>query len=224
MNYLLVENKEIVHLGPVSWRPRFIQSELDDLEVDFIVNPTETGYVKINDSFEIIPIVADVTPEYDPLYNVLAGPFYTYDLQADGLTYGATVSHTVSDNTPDGVRPTLKQQVAAERYRRENLGTTATVQDQLVTVDTSRDNRNTIVQAFLLMSDTDTVQWKFPEGFVNLTYADAEAVVKAGATYIQAQFNWEAAKNAELDACATLAELRAVEIVPIVVPPVVPGE
>ena len=213
MNYLLVENREIVHLGPITWRPRFLQSELNDLEVDFTVNPTETGYVKINDSFEIIPIVADVTPQYDPLYNVLAGPFYSYTDQPDG-SVGATMTHTVSDNTVDGVRPTLSQQTAAERYRRENLGTTATVQTQVVTIDTSRDNRNTLVQAFLLMTDTDTVQWKFPEGFINLTYPDIELVVKTGALYVQAQFDWEAAKNAELDACTTLEELRAVEIVP----------
>jgi len=211
MVYLLVENREIVHLGPIEWRPRFIQSELNDLEIYFTISQTESGYVNINDTFELIPIVADITPRYDSLWHTLAGPFYTYEEQFDG-TIGAIVTHTVTDNTVDGVRPYLKQQVAAERYRRENLGTTAVVQGQTVSVDTSRDNRNTIVQAFLLMSDTDTVNWKFPEGFLNLTYTDVESVVRAGALYVQAQFNWEVAKNIELDSCTTLDDLRGVSV------------
>ena len=48
-NYLLVENRQIVHLGPIPWRHRFIQSELDDLEVDFVVPQSEQGYIKINE-------------------------------------------------------------------------------------------------------------------------------------------------------------------------------
>ena len=209
MIYLLVENREIVHLGPMEWRPRFIQSELNDLEIYFTIGQTEAGYININGVFELIPIVADITPAYDPLWHTLAGPFYTYDEQSDG-TIGATMTHTVTDNTLDGILPYLKQQVATERYRRENAGTTAVVQGQTVTIDTSRDNRNTLVQAFLLMSDTDTVNWKFPEGFLNLTYTDVETVVKTGALYVQDQFNWEVAKNVELDACTNLDDLRIV--------------
>lgn len=221
MNYLLVENKQIVHLGPVPWKHRFIQAELDDLEVYFNVNPTETGYVKINDKFELIPLVEDITPDYDIIYHHLAGPFYTYNEQPDG-TFTATMTHTIHDNPLESIKGHFKQIVANERYRKENMGTTANVQGQIVTVDTSRENRNTLVQAFLLMSNTDTINWKFPEGFITLSYSEIESVVATGALYIQAQFDWEVAKNAELDACTSVEEIKAVEILPAN-PPLFPG-
>jgi len=214
MVYVLVENKTTVILGPIEWRQRFIQSELDNLDIDFTISPSEpNSYLKIDDNIEIYPVHNYVTPDHDALYQQLAGPFWSFeDLKA-------TPSFEVIDRNIDHVRGDLRGIVAAERYRRESLGTKVTIQGQEVTVDTSRQNRNTLPQAFLLMSETDTLNWKFPEGFVNLTYADIEAVVRTGALYIQEQFNWEVAKNAELDTCVTKEQLQSVEIVPPVYRP-----
>jgi len=219
MLYLLVQNKTTVLLGPMSWRQRFIQSEINDLvdagdlSTAYQVPPAEQGYVDLGDGFEIFPIVASTGTDHDPIYQALAGPYYTYDSNL------ASESYTVLDQSLDSVKQNLRPVVAAERYRRENAGTSVTVQDQQVTVDTSRDNRNTLVQAFLLMSETDTVNWKFPEGFLNLTYADIESVVSAGATYIQTQFNWEVDKLAEIDAAADIPALQAITIVePVIIP------
>lgn len=214
MIYVLVENKTTVILGPIEWRQRFIQSELNDLDIDFNLSPSEpNSYLKINDEYGIYPVLDFITPDYDPLYEQLAGPFWTFD------TLVAIPSFNVIDRNIDQVRGDLRGQVAQERYRRENLGTKVNIQGQEVTVDTSRQNRNTLPQAFLLMSETDTLNWKFPEGFVNLTYTDIEAVVRAGALYIQEQFDWEVTKNTELDTCVTKEQLQSVEIAPPVYRP-----
>lgn len=185
MNYILVENRQIIHLGPITWRQRFIQSELDDLEVDYQVMPVESGYIKINDNFEIIPIADTVNPDFNPIYEELSGPFWAYSDTSVSNEY------IVIQRNIDHVKSTLIQIAANERYRKENLGTKAVVQGQEVSIDTLRSNRNTLAQSFLLMTDTDTLQWKFPEGWLTLSYSDAELVVKASAAYIQAQFDWE---------------------------------
>jgi hypothetical protein len=62
MNYLLVQNKQMVILGPITWRQRFIQTEINDLiddgelTIDYTVPATEQGYINIGDGFEIFPV------------------------------------------------------------------------------------------------------------------------------------------------------------------------
>jgi hypothetical protein len=62
------------------------------------------------------------------------------------------------------------------------------------------------------MGVDDTVQWKFPEGWLTLTRSDLGTVVTAGSNHVQDQFVWEVNKNTEIDACATATELDAVDL------------
>lgn len=202
MNYILVENREIVHLGPISWRPRFIQSELDDLEVDFIINPTETGYVKINDNFEIIPITIDSTPPYDLQYQHLSGPFWNYSDQEVEMYY------TVHDLDLESVKNIFKQQVPPIRYRQEIAGTKININGMDLSLDTSREQRNIYIQQYMSMGDNDTVNWKFPEAWMTLSKQQMFDVVTAVNNWIQTQFQWEIWALSQIDACQTVEEVK----------------
>ena len=217
--YILVENKTSVLWGPMFWnRYRTFQTELDDLDVNFTLSPTETGYVLINDNYEIFPVVETTGPTtYDPTYDQLVGPFYTF---SNNEAFEQYQSQPIAI---ENVRQTLTQVAATERFRKEQLGTTATVQDVIVTVDTSRDGRNVFVQKYALMADSDTVNWKFPEQWITLTKADLGSVVYAGAAYIQAQFDWEQQIGVSIDAATTPDELKAIVIVQPPVMPTIPG-
>jgi hypothetical protein len=52
----------MVILGPITWRQRFIQTEINDLiddgelTIDYTVPATEQGYINIGDGFEIFPV------------------------------------------------------------------------------------------------------------------------------------------------------------------------
>ena len=65
------------------------------------------------------------------------------------------------------------------------------------------------------MGENDVVNWKFPEAWLTLTKSDLGIAVNAGVAHVQAQFNWELAKNEEIDACTTAAELDAVVIIEV---------
>lgn len=207
MQYILVENKQIVHLGPIFWRHRFIQSELEDLDVDYIVSPTDPeGYVKINDSFEIYPVELE-TPSYDSTYQQLAGPFWTFENNIASGTY------TVVDRELDVIKNDLKALTASERYKKEIAGVKVTVQNTEVTVDTARGSRDIFVQKFGLMVEGDTVNWKFPEAWLLLTKNDLGTIVAAGASHVQASFDWEARIVVEIDTAETIDALKNIVIV-----------
>jgi hypothetical protein len=63
------------------------------------------------------------------------------------------------------------------------------------------------------MEDSDTVHWKFPEAWLTLTKAEASQVVKAGASYVQTQFQWEANLISDINNATTLEELDSIVIV-----------
>lgn len=213
-NYLLVENRQIVHLGPIPWRHRFIQSELDDLEVNFTVSPVEQGYIKINDNFEIFPITEE-TGSFDSRWEDPIGPFYTYHNDH------ATAEWQKQDKPLDQVRQMIKSVVAGLRYGKEMAGIKVTLRDGVeVTADTSRDGRAIFTQVYGTMADDATVDWKFPEGWFTVTKAELGTVIAGGFTYIQEQFVWEKTFGDRADSASTMDELKAIyeELFPTVMP------
>lgn len=217
MQYLLVENKQTVLLGPIFWRHRFIQSELDDLDITYTVPPVEpNSYLKFTDELEIYPIADLAIPQHDAIFEQLAGPFWNFDNQV------ATGHYTVLPRDLEAIKNDLRALAAAERYRKEVAGVQVTVQNTTVTVDTSRDGRNIFVQKYTLMADTDTVQWKFPETWLTLTRSELGVVVAAGAAHVQNQFDWESTIVAQITTAATVDDLRSIVVVePVNIPGVV---
>jgi hypothetical protein len=63
------------------------------------------------------------------------------------------------------------------------------------------------------MGENDTVNWKFPEGWLTLTKADLGAAVTAGVAHIQSSFDWEKAKVEEIEAATDAATLDVIVIV-----------
>ena len=145
-------------------------------------------------------------PDYNPKIEYCDGPYWTYE---DDFAAG---TFEVKDQSIDLVKSTLKGIASSNRYNKEVAGTTATIQNIEVSIDTSRTNRNTYVNAYNLMADTDTVNWKFNQGWLVLTKSDMLTVVSAGADYINSQFDWESSKVQEIDNCTTLEELNNVDL------------
>ena len=208
MKYILVENREIIHLGPIDWKPRFIKSELEDLEIDFFIPPVEEGYIKINDKFEIIPITSgDVIPIFDPIYEGISGPFYTYSEFEVGIFY------EVQQQQLESIKCNLKPSIVSERYNKEISGTKVTLQGVEVTLDTSRGNRDIFYQKYLLMGDSETIQWKFPETWLTLTKAEFGEVASAIIVHVQNAFDWELSIFNKVDSANDIEMLKSIEII-----------
>ena len=221
MQFIIVKNRENILLGPVDWKPRFIQSEFDELyeneeiSVQFTVPPVEQGYLYAGDNVEIFPITEINSPDIDPNFDQPIGPFYTYVQQTDesGNTinsWTSTATYEKTDRNVGEIKSTVKSVAASLRYNKENAGTTANVQGTTVTVDTSRDGRAIFVQAYTTMPDGDVIGWKFPEGWLNLTKEELGVCVNSGVVYVQTQFAWEQNIGNQVDTASTVEELKVI--------------
>ena len=136
----------------------------------------------------------------------LHGPFWDF---TSGKAIG---TFQIVENSIVSIKNTLKALVAENRWRKEIAGTTATIQNMEVIVNTTRDGRDIFFQKYMLMGENDTVQWKFSKSWLTLTKLDIGIAVTAGATYIQSQFEWETTKISEIDACVTAQELDLIDL------------
>ena len=207
MLYVLIDGQYVVN-GPREWNARSFQNTLsDDYEINYVfpMQKEDLEPIVINDTLRILP--ASLTyPEYNPKIEYCDGPYWTYDNDFAAGTF------EVKEQPIDFVKSDLKNIVSSNRYDKEIAGTTTTVQTLEVFIDTSRTNRNTYVNAYNLMADTDTINWKFIEGWLVLTRDEMKLVVDVGANYVNTQFEWESSKVQEIDNCTTLEELNNVDL------------
>ena len=207
MLYVLVDGQYVVN-GLREWNAISFQNTLsDDYEINYVLpmQKTDIEPIVISDTLRILG--ASLTyPNYNSKIEYCDGPYWTYENNF------ATGTFEVKDQPIDFVKSTLKNIVSSNRYNKEISGASANVQNTIVSVDTSRINRNTYVNAYNLMADTDTLNWKFSEGWLVLTRDEMKLVVDAGANYVNAQFEWELLKTEEINNCTTLEELNAVDL------------
>jgi hypothetical protein len=200
-----------VLLGPIEWRARFIQSELNDLydngekATSYTISPTESGYVDCSDGFEIFPITSSTGDAHDPVFEQLEGPFYTYsDNQA-------TETYNVVDRDITFAKVSLKSLATVTRRGKQVLGITVTIGDNTVNVGTDDTELQKYVAALAAIG-TDTINWKFNGSFIELNAASLQAIIDAIRSYVQAQFDWEKGIYESIDAANDLTTLKAITI------------
>jgi hypothetical protein len=216
--YALVNGQELL-LGPIAFNYRMINSVLEEeLEVNFRV--TSQDYLNVPITFtediKILPARNEV-PEYDPRFQTVSQSSHEITDTEVVFYYG------VSDKPLEQIKEEYKAAVAPERWKKENTTVTVTINDNEITVSTSRDNRLSIVSK--LLSGDGPYNFKFNDGvWEEISKTDLQTILTEIDTVVQAAFDWELAKLAEIDACEDGEAVYAVVIVaPPVETPVIPN-
>lgn len=202
-------HKNRVLVGPMDWNRALFDGAINRLGIIKTlprVAPESNELPWVIDENTTIYSVEFNYPEYNQKIHYLEGPYWTYE---NGK---AMAEYLVKDQPVESVQHNLQQLAADHRWRMEVSGTTVTIQNVTVTVDTNRNSRDIFVQQYLLMSDADVVRWKFPETWLTLTKAELGQAVSASAAHVQNSFLWESSKVEEIKAATTLDQLDAIVI------------
>lgn len=204
-----IKHKNRVVLGPVEWDKKYFEKVLKvrhSIDIELPFRQPLTVPLVIDENTSIHEARAN-QPDIDPMMQAYYGPLW--DVSGDVII----ADYEVNDHTIEDARNNFRILAAAERYSKEISNVKVEVQSIKITADTSRDGRNIFLQKFILMSDAEVVNWKFPEGWLLLTKAELGAIIQAGAAHIQAAFDWEKGINDQIDAANTAEELYAIEII-----------
>jgi hypothetical protein len=207
--YALIQNNQI-KVGPRDWRYYFFKQYLDDNNLDSTVLPiSEPSDRKvITPTWKIIPVIKLDIPEYNVLFEQLAGPYWIV------LDDQITGSYNITELSLEASKGKLKELVTSTRYNIEVGGCPFTFADgSEVILYTSREDRNIYLQAYQIMGETQSITFKFSGSIFKLVNKEElGSIVATGAAHIQACFDWEAQKYTEIDACETIEELRAINL------------
>lgn len=212
--YAIVNNGFVV-LTQSKWNSRMFTSVLlEDCGIDQKVLLSDEAKVpwEIDQNTKIIK-VSDIKPDFNSKTQWLDGPTYTI------IDNVAVASYEVKDLDLSIAKGNLKSLLPAIRYGKENKIIQVAVDSQTVSVSTDRENRAVLTSKILSVGTQDLFSWKFPEGWVSVNQADLENIVYQINIIVQQAFDWELSKMNEIDACASLAEIDAVEIYDVVVDP-----
>ena len=206
MYAVIYDNRVLV--GPMNWNRGIFQGALERRGVQYSLPRTAPNNLPltINEHAKIMQ-VEEIKPELNALVEYYYGPLW------DITETKAIANYEVHDTPIESARYNLKQLAAQERYKKEILGATVTIQEQTVTIDTNRGAKDVFVQKYLLMAESDTVNWKFPETWLPLTKNDLSLAVQAGAQYIQSCFDWELNITEQIDLAETKEQLLAIVII-----------
>lgn len=207
MLYAIVHKGRVV-LGPLAWAQKYYTDVLKirhRIQANIPGQAPETLPYVINEETEIRE-VQEVRPDLDAMTQYHYGPLW--DLTGDVII----ANYEIRDQELDFSRNNFRAVAAFERYKKEISNVKTTIQGKEVTLDTSRDGRAIFLQRYSLMSDNEVVNWKFPEGWLQLTKSELGSAVQAGLTHIQSAFDWEKDINDQIDAANTAEELHAIEI------------
>ena len=204
--YALINGQELL-LGPIPFNYRMINSVLEEeLEVDFRVTSQDYQSVPLSftEDIKILPARNEV-PEHDPRFQTVSQTSHEITDTEVVFYYG------VSDKPLEQIKEEYKAAVAPERWNKENTTVTVTINDNEITISTSRDNRLSIVSK--LLSGDGPYNFKFNDGvWVEILKTDLQTILTEIDTVVQAAFDWEFAKLQEIDACVSIDDVYAVVI------------
>lgn len=205
--FVILHNNRVIY-GPRNWSKIHFQEvilEDCDFECSLDIRNDQCLPVIVNDDIKIWPIERLPLPSYNTRIQRLDGPYWNL------LDDRAEMYFGVVDMPVEAVKNMMKEIIMNNRYYYEIEGFKHIVQDTEVTINTSRTSRDVFLNTYLSMTDNESVSWKFPEGWVNISKFDLQQIVNEIKKHVQDGFSWEQSKSIEIDSVNTLEELDVIQ-------------
>lgn len=210
MEIALIHNNSL-ELGPFGFNVRYINQELEDLEVEERISPQSYQNLPIHFSDGLTHLVPTerVVPENDPKYHNV-GNFTWEIIEENGIPTKVLFTYPIIDKTLEEVKQLRKQEVAPYRKEKENTTIAVTLNNTQVEVSTSREER--LLLASKLAASPGPHNYKFQNTWLEITTEELQTIVSTIDAKVQEAFDWELAKLQEIDTCGTIDDVYDVVI------------
>ena len=205
MEIALISNNSLI-LGPMGFNVRMINSELEDLELEDRISPQSYAQLPIHFSdgvTHLVPIEKEI-PEHDSRYYNI-GNFTWEIIEENQIPTKVKLTYPIINKTLEEVKFIRKSEVSPLRRQKENSIISLTVNNTLVEVSASREERT--IMSSKLASSTGTYNYKFKNTWLEITSQELQYVISQVDQFIQDAFDWEYNKLQEIDACETIDDV-----------------
>ena len=210
--YAIVHNNFVILTQP-NWNTRMFTSILEEecgINRRILLADEQTLPMILNENTKILKVYLN-TPEYNPKIEWLDGPNYT--VTEDNVV----ANYTVKPLDLTIAKGNLIDKLPALRYEKEKKSIDITVQDLNLNISTDRETRATFTNKLLAIGN-NSINFKFKEGWLNLSKADLEYIIQQIDFAVQEAFDWELSKTNEINSCKTLEEINNIVLVKTITP------
>lgn len=210
MEIALINNNSLI-LGPMGFNVRYINSELEDLELeDRITSQSYTELpIHFSDGNTHLVLIEKVIPENDPKYHNI-GNFTWEIITENDIPIKVVLTYPIANKTLEEVKESRKKEVAPVRRQKENTVITVNLNETSVQVSTSREER--LLLASKITAAPGPHNFKFSNTWLEVTTEQLQTIISEIDTKVQEAFDWELAKLQEIDACETIDDVYAIVI------------
>ena len=190
---------------------RYINSELEDLEVEERISPQSYTDLPIHfsDNETHLVLIEKVVPENDAKYHNI-GNFTWEIIKENDVPVKVLLTYPIIDKTLEEVKELRKQEVSPYRREKENTTISVNLNGTSVEVSTSREER--LLLASKLSAAPGPHNFKFSNTWLEITIEQLQTIVSEIDVKVQEAFDWELSKLQEIDACETIDSVYDVAI------------
>ena len=210
MQIALIHNNSL-ELGPMGFNVKYINADLEDLEVEERISPQSYTDLPIHFSdglTHLLPI-EKVVPENNPKYHNI-GNFTWEIIKENEVPVKVLLTYPIIDKTLEEVKELRKQEVSP--YRREKESTTISVNLNGTSVEVSTSREERLLLASKLSAAPGPHNFKFSNTWLEITTEQLQTIVSEIDVKVQEAFDWELSKLQEIDACETIDSVYDVVI------------
>ena len=210
MEIALINNNSLI-LGPMGFNVRYINSELEDLEVEERISPQSYTDLPIHfsDNETHLVLIEKVVPENDTKYHNIGN--FTWEITKENdVPVKVLLTYPIIDKTLEEVKELRKQEVSPYRREKENTTISVNLNGTSVEVSTSREER--LLLASKLSAAPGPHNFKFKNTWLEITTEQLQTIVSEIDVKVQEAFDWELSKLQEIDACETIDSVYDVVI------------
>ena len=190
---------------------RYINSELEDLEVEERISPQSYTDLPIHfsDNETHLVLIEKVVPENDTKYHNIGN--FTWEITKENdVPVKVLLTYPIIDKTLEEVKELRKQEVSPYRREKENTTISVNLNGTSVEVSTSREER--LLLASKLSAAPGPHNFKFKNTWLEITTEQLQTIVSEIDVKVQEAFDWELSKLQEIDACETIDSVYGVVI------------
>lgn len=210
MEIALINNNSLI-LGPMGFNVRYINSELEDLEVEERISPQSYTDLPIHfsDNETHLVLIEKVVPENDTKYHNIGN--FTWEITKENdVPVKVLLTYPIIDKTLEEVKELRKQEVSPYRREKENTTISVNLNGTSVEVSTSREER--LLLASKLAASPGPHNFKFKNTWLEITTEQLQTIVSEIDVKVQEAFDWELSKLQEIDACETIESVYDVVV------------
>ena len=210
MEIALINNNSLI-LGPMGFNVRYINSELEDLDVEERISPQSYTDLPIHfsDNETHLVLLEQDVPSHDAKYHNIGN--FTWEITKENdVPVKVLLTYPIIDKTLEEVKELRNQEVSPYRREKENTTISVNLNGTSVEVSTSREER--LLLASKLAASPGPHNFKFSNTWLEITTEQLQTIVSEIDVKVQEAFDWELSKLQEIDACETIDSVYDVVI------------